>query len=93
MHCPPLPPFHGPFNCQVTYRGSNQKPGGSRQSNWVFSRVSVITNGNKAPGGFNQPREGRLLRGNPAEKSGAAGAFRGFVFLKPCCPRPDMPKE
>jgi hypothetical protein len=29
-----------------------QKPGGARQSNWVFARVSVITNGNKAPGGF-----------------------------------------
>jgi hypothetical protein len=29
-----------------------EKPGGS---NWAFARVSVITNGNKAPGGFSNP--------------------------------------
>ena len=78
-------------------RDCRSKPGGSRQSNWVFARVSVITNGNKAPGGFGNhvfgTKQAKLFAfgdqtpapacfGNLAEKSGASGAFRGLLFLQ-----------
>ena len=62
-----------------------QKPGGSRQSNWVFSRVSEITNGNKAPGGFgiwqNKPIIIRIPSQPPKKRCLQRLSF--VVFLQP----------
>ena len=45
-------------------------------SNWAFTRVSVITNGNKAPGGFGKSRISHL-----AHKKSYVHMFRGLLVI------------